>query len=149
MFKPQYCQSWCSPNISTWITSFSTLHKRYNRQLLNNIIVDIFIYYTFHHFPTTTKKWYGPIIWGTAFVILFKRRHGMTLANVQSDGNLQVRKKYLRERPFNLKGGLWFFSKKIFPHEQTVLIIKYRCERPRCERHSKTFSKLFKLAKPV
>ena len=23
--------------------------------------------------------------------------------------------KTLRERPFNLKGGLWFFSKKIFP----------------------------------
>jgi hypothetical protein len=28
--------------------------------MFNNIIVDIFIYYTFHHFPNTAKKWDGP-----------------------------------------------------------------------------------------
>ena len=27
--------------------------------MFNNIIVDIFIYYTFHHFPNTAKKWDG------------------------------------------------------------------------------------------
>jgi len=52
-----------------------------------NIIVNVQSY----------KKWIGPIIWGTAFVILLKKKKkkGMTLANFQSDENLQVRKEYL------------------------------------------------------
>jgi hypothetical protein len=64
--------------------------------MFNNVIADIVIYYTFHHFPNTARKWYG--IWAYNLKDCCCHpfnKEGMTLANFQSDGNVQVRKEYL------------------------------------------------------